>query len=307
MIASLAILFAIGCKKDAPVPVEEGCYSFGVSTSPLGFQYSYPQYLYREPVFNPQNSDEIIYVREDKLNQSSTELRKRRISSGTDVPLVSDVWGIPDWHTNGWILLRRTDNQIWKIKSDGDSLTQLTFAGINIGPRWNSTGDKFVYASGNQTIVASSVGTPIDTISDFFMYYGDWSPDDTKLCSVVNTHNGEGLGSYDLTSGVTSIVATVPEGEFIGQAGWQSSQTIYWVTRKGFYKTDISTLVTIRIRPSCDSRYWWSFQFSGDGQKMIWERADSRLSGSDLNTIFQENKLFLLNVDGSGETPIDLP
>ncbi len=307
LIACIGIVLLAACERDLPVPVEDGCYSFGTSSSPFGFQYSYPQYLYREPCFNPQNNDEFVYVREDKLNGSATEMRKHRISTQTDNLLVANVWGIPDWHANGWILFRRTDNQIWKIKANGDSLTQLTFVGINLGPRWNSVGDQFVYSSDNLTIVATAQGVPLDTISDFQMLYGDWSADGTKFCSVVNAGQGQGIASYDLASGISTIVATVPSGEFVVGSYWQqNSETIFWVTRKGFYRTNVATMITTQVRPSCDSRFWWTFQFSGDGQKMIWERADSKLTGSDRNTIYQENHIYLLNADGTGEEKVEL-
>lgn len=306
-VAVVGIVLLATCRKDAPVPVEDGCYSFGTSSSPFGFQYAYPRYLYREPCFNPQNSDEFVYVREDKQNNSATQMRRHVISNHIDDSLVADVWGVPDWHANGWILFRRTDNQIWKIKANGDSLTQLTFTGINLGPRWNTAGDRIAYASDNWTIIASAQGLPIDTITDFQMLYGDWSADGTKLCSVVSAGTGEGIGYYDLTTSQTTVVATVPTGELVIESYWKrDSRTIYWATRNGFYKTDIVTMATVLIRPSCDSKFWWAFQFSGDGQKMIWERANSRLTGSDHNTIYQENFIYLLNTDGTGEQKIDI-
>lgn len=290
-----------------PVPVEDGCYSFGTSSSPFGFQYSYPHYLYRVPCFNPQNSDQFVYGKEDKENFQPTELRLHTISTGSDVLLTTGILGAPHWHSNGWILFTKSDNNIWKIKANGDSLTLLTLGGINYGPRWNPVGDRFVYCGDNLTIIADPTGAPVDTIAGFMMLYGDWSPDGTKISTHVNVGSDYGVAYYDFGTGNTTVVATVPQGQFIGESRWaHDSHTLYWQTKQGFYKTDITTGTTAQIKPSCDSKYWWSFQFSGDGTKMIWERADSRLTGSDHNTIYQQNFIFLLNPDGTGEQKIDL-
>jgi hypothetical protein len=299
-------MFLASCERDLPIPEQDECYSFGTSSSPLGFQYEYADYLFREPAYNPLNSDEFIYVREDKLNNSSTELRKHIISTGFDQVLTTNVWGVPDWHQNGWIIFRRTDNQVWKIKSDGDSLIQLTFSGTHLGPRWNTSGDKFVCSWDNQTLIAASNGIPVDTIPEFLFYYGDWSSDETKLCSVISSMSGEYLAYYDINSSTQTLVAEVPQGEFIIEAYWLDSRFIYWVTRRGVYKTDIVGNVTSRVTPSCDSKFWWSFQFSGDGQNIIWERANFRLTGANANTIYQENHIYVTNLDCTNEQKIDL-
>ncbi|MBL7961496.1 PD40 domain-containing protein [bacterium] len=59
-----------------------------------------------------------------------------------------DFLGTADWSPDGeWIVY--TDyskgRNIFKIKSNGDSITQLTFEGNSIFPRWSPDGEKIVY------------------------------------------------------------------------------------------------------------------------------------------------------------------
>jgi Tol biopolymer transport system component len=310
-IAAILLILTASCRKDTVIPTtEEDCYFFGSSSSALGFQFSFPQSWYRTPCFNPSNNDQFIYVREDKQNPGITELHRRTISTAADVILLTGVMDIPQWHANGWILLTRNDNLIWKIKANGDSLTQLTFDGMNLGARWSPAGDKFVYrkavGSTSYAIIANAQGISLDTLAGFIPEYGDWSPDGTKLCSVVGAGSGS-IAYYDFSTGQAINVATVPSGEFVLRAYWQrDSRTICWNTRKGVYKTDINTHSTIRMLNSCDSKLWWTFQFSGNGQKIIWERNNSRLTGNDHNTIYQEDFIYISNADGTAQEKINI-
>lgn len=51
----------------------------------------------------------------------------------------------PDWSPErDWIVFE-SSGQIFKIKANGDSLTQLTFSGENFFPEWSPEGSKIVY------------------------------------------------------------------------------------------------------------------------------------------------------------------
>ncbi|CAN5405149.1 hypothetical protein BH11BAC7_BH11BAC7_11370 [soil metagenome] len=304
LIACIGVFLLATCRKDAPVPEEDGCYTFPVPPISSGFQYSYPHYLFREPCFNPLNSDEFVYVREIRENSVTTELWKHIISTDTDIFLALGAFGHPQWGATGYVLFTRPDNKIWRIKINGDSLIQLTFGtGYDLSPLWNGEGDRFIYSGNNQPLIADIDGNTIDTVP----VHGDWSADGTKLCFVAGSGGSGHIAYYQITTGEMVNVASVPIDESVWEVYWKSdSRTIYWNTSKGFYKTDIAAMNTTKIRASCDSRRWTTFQFSGDGQKMIWERIDSKLTGSDHNTIYQENNIFLLNPDGTGEQKIDI-
>ena len=51
----------------------------------------------------------------------------------------------PDWSPQGDWIVFESSGQIYKIKTNGDSLTQLTFSGENFFPEWSPDGSKIVY------------------------------------------------------------------------------------------------------------------------------------------------------------------
>jgi len=51
----------------------------------------------------------------------------------------------PDWSPDGYWIVFEKSGQIFKIKANGDSLTQLTFGGENFFPEWSPDERKIVY------------------------------------------------------------------------------------------------------------------------------------------------------------------
>jgi len=57
------------------------------------------------------------------------------------LPGMMDISSDGEWMVFSW------GKQIWKVKVNGDSLTQLTFSGENFYPRWSPDGKKIVFDS----------------------------------------------------------------------------------------------------------------------------------------------------------------
>ena len=55
------------------------------------------------------------------------------------MPYKPDISPDGEWMVFSW------GKQIWKVKVNGDSLTQLTFSGENFYPRWSPDGKKIVF------------------------------------------------------------------------------------------------------------------------------------------------------------------
>ena len=125
------------------------------------------------PYGNPPGKDTIgIFFYFDK-GDSFKAFLTGLIFTGFPLPVDLDFSPDSDWFVFSW------GRQIWKIKVNGDSLTQLTFSGENFYPRWSPDGRKISF----HKIV------PVDSSGIWIMnadgskktrvikgYEADWSP-----------------------------------------------------------------------------------------------------------------------------------
>lgn len=106
-------------------------------------------YYYNEPVLNPNNSFEIAFIRDaGNSNQTgwNTELCVYNFCSN-ETKVLTDLVGYDiDWSVKDWIIFTGNDYQLYKIKSNGDSLIKLTNTGTwNDMAKWNPDGTKYLY------------------------------------------------------------------------------------------------------------------------------------------------------------------
>jgi hypothetical protein len=100
--------------------------------------------------------------------------------------ILTDVvfYGI-DWSVKDWIIFTGDDLQLYKIKSTGDSLTQLTNTGTwNDKARWSPDGTKYVYFDADAIIhkICNEDGTVVNTFSKNISYIA-WLNDDKIVFS----------------------------------------------------------------------------------------------------------------------------
>jgi hypothetical protein len=301
-----AILFT-HCKKDVEIypKIEDGCIDFPPSPSLLGYQYQQPEITYNAPSFNPINPNEIIFVRGYYSTQSNELVKYNLISKQETILLNStQIWGHPNWGKNGWILLNKGDNQVWKIKDNGDSLTQLTTQ-FGLDAIWSPNADEFTYwvqiGSTYYTFFSDVNGNVFDTLLyPNVLYRGAWSPDGSKIA----TNFGYVLSYIDLNNRQIIQVNISPNSAPIYDINWLSdSETMIWCTNDGFFKTNINTNVTTKIKNACSAiRYIYPTVFNN---KMIIQRFDSKLLNSE--TIYTENNLYMMDVDGNNEKKLTFP
>ncbi len=184
----IVCLICLGCKPDLLDPDRE-CKKLNASR--LDAEYITPAYYFKAPCFNPNNANEFVYLRENTRTNTGDELWKYNLETGEKMKLTSDVWSHtwPRWSVKDWILYAGNKTQLWKVKSNGDSLIQLKYheGGYRYGD-WNGDGTKIVV-----WIAGGIIGFPTaftidgdgffdskldDRISYFFP---SWSPDGDKI------------------------------------------------------------------------------------------------------------------------------
>ncbi len=297
----LFLLLTISCNKEK---FKGMCHDLPSSPSATGWNYIYPSYNHKAPFFNPNNPEEIVYVREDfDTNDGSflkTELWKADITAGTEELLLDNVRNHPRWGITNWLLFNRTDNQVWKMKSNGDSLTQLTNGTLHTYPDWNPDNTKFICNTfDNYTLIISQYAEVLDTLEEVYYYRGAWSPNGKYIAASIYAG---GLDVNDLETG--EIIRFQSEYEvFAGNGGgiaWTpDSRYLIWCTSAGIYKSDIETLSTEQIKEACESLRYTKPSISSD-YELIVERVENNIDKNE-NTFFSKSSVTMMDLDGENE------
>lgn len=128
IITVLMMLFFISCDKPI-IDIFTDCDSINYSSINT---WEYANNYYLAPCFNPENSNEFIYVL-DKPNDPtfSKQLWKYNLTTKEKSYITDNVWYYPKYGLDDWIFLNRFNQQIWKVKSNGDSLQPLFTEELN--------------------------------------------------------------------------------------------------------------------------------------------------------------------------------
>ncbi len=94
------------------------------------------------------NGDSLVFVHVGRTSGTNNGIQLiDTVTHNKSVMFPSGVIAVydPKWSPKGeWVVFNML-SQIYKIKTTGDSLTQLTFIGRNIRPNWSPDGNKIVY------------------------------------------------------------------------------------------------------------------------------------------------------------------
>ncbi|WKZ65099.1 MAG: hypothetical protein QY325_10035 [Flavobacteriales bacterium] len=153
----------------------------------------------KHAVFNPANGDEILVQRDPNGGGwANSQFYRLNLSTGTFQLVHEGAFTYsPAWGPSGWIAFTQASApnwNIWKVKSNGDSLTQLTFTGNCFRPIWNPDGTEIGYSTGNLSqaplnslsIRIAADGSAIDTLWDCmaFMNSTEWVLPNMTINSV---------------------------------------------------------------------------------------------------------------------------
>ncbi|MFK7948368.1 MAG: TolB family protein [Saprospiraceae bacterium] len=307
----LLFIILISCNKDDDFI--DNCEEIGIpldappcSNCPY---YRVEGMSYRFPNFNPNNPNEFIYY---SVKDSSSGIIKHNIETGINEFLTKDLrfQGRPKWSKKDWIIFPlRGDGptfDIWKIKSNGDSLTQLTFTGQCHYPEWNLNGDKFIYKVGYTSptisIIADEFGNTLDTLLGGSQI--SWTHD-----SLLVFSGPAGVGYFSLNTKKHHYIQLYHNvSDYVGNsqsAIWINDKEMIWTTNKGIFKIHRETEQANLIRETCDSHYYIEPSYSPISDKLLLVKLNQRMEG--YFTIVQNFELVIMNTDGSGEEVIELP
>lgn len=314
-----AVLFT-ACHKDCPnspaspggTEPESPCEQLPLPGGWNGWNYLLPNHKLKSSGFNPNNGDEIVFTESSQSGQGTTLWKYRISTHALTAVLTEDAlpdMGAGDWGDNGWILLDAGSN-IFKVKDNGDSLTQLSFTGANMDPQWSPscTAYAYTYTGGGPWVSVRtllSTGTT-DTLHQVPIYHNScwYTENQVVWATEVGVLRGDLLTDSWTIAGPTPVPSDPDNSHYLGiTTTWN---TAVWSHMSGLYRTDIANDAgTQLLLSTCDSRYFSGLDHSPQTNKLLSIRR--RSTPQDSTTLLVENELVLMNSDGTGLLVLDIP
>ncbi|MBP9188132.1 MAG: PD40 domain-containing protein, partial [Chitinophagales bacterium] len=259
--------------------------------------------------FIPGSNTEIISYYGGYLSSYNSNLVKYNLSTGEYFTIMENpgIFSLPEISSTEWLLFTWSDYQLWKIKTNGDSLTQLTSEGLNFEYAWSPDGEKFVYkrdfpTGTYKTLIADKNGNNLFSIGGGYkIRIPAWSPDNKYIAcgnfngiytdiDIINTE------TWLFTNLIKYNGNTNPNEQVHSIDFFPDSKHILWATTKELRKTNIETGVTKVISSTCDSQGFSAANISEDGQYILTRK--TYYTYFDSKNLLISYKLFLL--DGNG-------
>ena len=308
----LLFILLASCSKDDD-KLTQTCEDFPESQSVIGYKIINKPNATYAPSFNPNNTQEFCFGRNVHTPDGNynIDLWKVNLVNWRQQKLGDAFWGEPDWGKNGWILFNRPGNQIYKIKSNGDSLTHLPFPDVCFNPRWNNaTGSLLHNISDHPTSSAverSADGQNVQYVQSRKLHYFIISPDGSKLVSAPSGSPYSTFYLFNYPSLNEMVLGEMDgtKGEAVGFKAWHPDNLhVFWTCRKGLFKTNVATKQTWQLKTGCDSRSYQAIDISPDGKTIAVTRHDVKLI--EENMLEAEISIYLMDINGNNERKLAL-
>lgn len=279
---------------------------------------TYDNYSYYEPVFNPNNSCEVAYIRKNNYEPTlQQEIWVFNMSTDESQMIADDIYSNLDWGSNGWLLYTGDGFQLYKVKANGDSLTQLTDqGGFNVAGKWNPSGTIAWYSNqGTQFIDVNGVGVMNDT--EVIVSPIDWINDSTTLIVKNEKLYSQSFPSEIQTELNSTEVFSSGIGQFVID---RDNMNCYTTICPGdsicyYSKLDLIGLNSYdTINEWFSTRNYWDTDFNHltDGGDFLNGRlilTFSELHRPDIlvNEIYSRDHIVIMNPDGTDERMLLLP
>lgn len=279
----------------------------------IPFDYTYP-------CFKPSDPEQLAYFRYDNVNFAlGAEIWVVDFCNGTKKMIANNGFYSLDWSIKDWLIYTGTDQNIWKIKSNGDSLTQLTTIGdYNRDAKWNLDGTQFVFqrqiGSEGNFYIANENGIIVDTIEELAAS-GSWSwIDSNRICymvaqvgaspprSLMKYYNIETQQIKDLHG--LSLAGTL-DSAVRATAPLIKENSIIWCGRGLIGKTDLNTGDFTILKKRLNNEYYKNMAIRPGSNEIL-------INKNILNNVGwcyfdSEVEFYIINSDGTNPRKIILP
>jgi len=257
--------------------------------------------------FNPNNPNEFAYYHGNNLINKG-EIRIFNLQTKTySVVYSRTIWTRPVWGSSYWIAFG-LNQQLFKIKRTGDSLTQLSTHGENYYPVWSPNAQEMVFVFRNTenkqfVMLSDNKGTHLDSIPDYWFGDGGWNAG--NQIAFLPTSDSKSIGLIDANQFLIRLQLQVSSIR-ISDVKWiPNTDDILWTCRDGIFRTNTKTQQTMQIKSGCDFKNYDEISVSNDGQRILASVFTQKYLDPDTIAIFSEIRI--MNIDGSEEQIVQFP
>jgi len=277
----LLFLAFSACKKESPEPVPDtpappvpvlpsfipDCAALPPEPKPFGWQDSTvdEEKNILAFTFNPKNPDQIIYMTAGNIT-GFFPFYNLDVVTGTKKILGNAGYFLPNISKKGWLLYSSIDNNIMKVKVNGDSLATLTSDFRSLAPQWDFQEKGFYYfkeanqsinsqivkvnPEGNTVVVMLPADLPQFTVfrkSDQLLYCQTSGSLATLVQRNMTTQQERSLvsGPFDARTGKVHFnnLCTDLNDEFC-----------FWSNDLGIFRCHLASLKTDTLYKNCENR-----------------------------------------------------
>lgn len=223
-----------------------------------------------------------------------------------------NIFNQPKWGKNGWIVfnvINGADREIYKIKSNGDSLKKLTSGHPDLFPEWNFNATKIIFnratylaSPSSKIFIANDTGLVLDSIDNQYFNFGSCNKLDELACPPKSKLNF-GITSINLASKLETLLYNQTDNNAIQGITWHpNGEDVYFTTLyNGLYKVSKTSKQLSLVKSFCTSKSYSFITFSQDGLFMLVERIDARVVNCNP---WYKSTIYKVSIDGKAETKI---
>jgi hypothetical protein len=248
-------------QQTAHIPFQDTCYDLPPAPFPtwIPIRDTY-QYL---PVINPLNKDEMMYFVTDS---SGDYLLKVDLCTDERVLVYSELkitgLGIPKWWGD-WLVFTGSEGSVdnlWKIKSNGDSLQQITnFPSTTVyNPSWINEGSQILAytalygsASGRNYIFTPD-GEIVDSLDVLIGKSNYWSG---RMATFWNMDGLGHIGYYDLLTKELHPTPSFTLTSNPASIDWIDENNIMLLDEEDLSRINIQTGEVMVLKENCENRW----------------------------------------------------
>lgn len=304
--------------------VEDSLFVFCTDTCNVDCQEIFSNVIpfdYTYPCFNPNDPEQLAYFRYDNTGFAlGSEIWVVDFCSGTKKMIASNGFYSLDWSNKDWLIYTSTDQNIWKIKSNGDSLTQLTTVGTyNRDAKWSPDGSNFIFqrktgGALSELLLSDENGVILDTF-DQLTSIGSWSwIDSNRICYMVGQVGASPPRSlmkyYDIAAGQIYDLHGLSSAGTLDSlvqatAPLLKENSIIWCGRGMIGKTNINTGDFIILKKRLNNEYYKNMAIRPGSNDILINK--NILYNVDWCYFDSEVEFYIMDSDGTNMRKIILP
>ncbi|HQQ95107.1 MAG TPA: hypothetical protein PLQ93_11175 [Bacteroidia bacterium] len=186
---------------------------------------------------------------------------------------------LPDVNANGWMVFSKPDQNIYKVKLNGDSLTQITFNNLCLNPKWDHTG-KFIYcyqkANGTYPSYLLRITPQGQGAGSNFVDYPNTVPckSSDKVYYLKTDNQKLSLYIWDRAVNSETLMSTSSfsfsgyQNDFFDLQIDNQEAYLYWSNNRGIMRYEIASHLCDTLLKNCPNYTFLHPQISDNGEEL---------------------------------------